>query len=68
MIGQAMKRNTDLLYSLTDFDLSSNPQLSLDPQGTLVFIQEPHTIASLNLSKCGLNFDVVSRSSMRGVV
>ena len=55
-----MKRNSDLLYSLTHFDISANPQLGLDPQGTLVFIQEPQTIASLNLSKCGLNFDLVS--------
>ena len=60
LIGQSMKRNSDLLYSLTHFDLSANPQLGLDPQGTLVFIQEPQTIASLNLSKCGLNFDLVS--------
>lgn len=60
MIAQSMKNNPDLLYSLTHFDLSANPQLGLDPQGTLVFIQEPQTIATLNLSKCGINFDVVS--------
>ena len=65
MLAQSMKKNQDLLYSLTHLDLSANPLLSSDPQGALVFIQEPQTIATLNLSKCGLNFDVVSELSTK---
>lgn len=46
-------------YSLVDLDLSGNP-LGPDPQAALTFIQEPNTIAVLNLSKCGINFEFVS--------
>ena len=33
--------------------------LGPDPQGALTFLQEPNTIARLNLSKCGINFEFV---------
>ena len=57
-LAQAMKKNQDLLYSLTHYDLSDNP-IGPDSQAALGFIQEPQTITVLNLSKCGLNFDLV---------
>ena len=54
-----MKQNQDLLYSLTHFDLSENP-LGPESQGPLVFLKEPQTVTTLNLSKCSLNFELVS--------
>ena len=60
LIANAMKQNQDLLYSLTHFDLSENP-LGPDSQGPLVFLKEPQTVTTLNLSKCGLNFELVSK-------
>ena len=52
-------------YSLVYLDLSGNP-LGPDPQGALGFIQEPQTIATLNLSQCGLNFEFVVPVLNRG--
>lgn len=57
-LAQAMKKNQDLLYSLTHYDLSDNP-IGPDSQAALSFIQESQMITVLNLSKCGLNFDLV---------
>jgi len=53
-----MKQNRTMQYSLVHLDLSGNP-LGPDPQGALTFLQEPNTIARLNLSKCGINFELV---------
>ena len=59
LVANAMKQNQDLLYSLTHFDLSENPLG--ESQGPLVFLKEPQTVTTLNLSKCGLNFELVSQ-------
>ncbi|XP_011408682.2 PREDICTED: F-actin-uncapping protein LRRC16A-like, partial [Amphimedon queenslandica] len=60
-----MKQNQDLLYSLTHLDLSENP-LGPESQGPLVFLKEPQTVTTLNLSKCGLNFELVFPILLRG--
>ena len=58
-MANCMKQNKNMQYSLVDLDLSGNP-LGPDPQAALTFIQQPNTIAVLNLSKCGINFEFVS--------
>ena len=60
-----MKQNKNMQYTLVHFDLSGNP-LGPDPQGALGFIQEPQTIATLNLSQCNLNFEFVAPVLNRG--
>lgn len=60
-----MKQNKNMQYTLVDFDLSGNP-LGPDPQGALSFVQEPQTIATLNLSQCNLNFEFVVPVLNRG--
>ena len=60
-----MKQNKNMQYTLVHFDLSSNP-LGPDPLGALAFIQEPQTIATLNLSQCNLNFEFVVPVLNRG--
>ena len=56
-----MLNNKLMKNSLVHLDLSSNP-LGPDPQGSLGFLKEPQTIATLNLSNCGLSFEFVSPS------
>ena len=60
-----MKQNKNMQFTLVHFDLSGNP-LGPDPQGALAFIQEPQTIATLNLSQCNLNFEFVVPVLNRG--
>ena len=45
--------------------MSGNP-LGPDPVGALAFIQEPQTIATLNLAQCNLNFEFVVPVLTRG--
>lgn len=65
LLAQSMKQNKNMQFSLVHLDLSSNP-LGPDPQGSLTFIQDPQTIATLNLSKCNLNFEFVLPVLNRG--
>ena len=65
LLAQSMKQNKNMQFTLVHLDLSSNP-LGPDPQGSLAFIQEPQTIATLNLSKCSLNFEFVLPVLIRG--
>ena len=58
-LANSMKQNKHMQYSLVSLDLSGNP-LGPDPHGALAFLQEPQTIAQLNLSKCNLSFEFVS--------
>lgn len=60
-----MMANKFMQHSLVHLDLSANP-LGPDPQGALGFLKDPQTVATLNLSNCGLNFEFVSVSYIVG--
>ncbi|CAI8056021.1 F-actin-uncapping protein LRRC16A [Geodia barretti] len=64
-LANCMLNNKLMKNSLVHLDLSSNP-LGPDPQGSLGFLKEPQTIATLNLSNCGLSFEFVTPVLMRG--
>ena len=54
-----MMANKLMKNSLVHLDLSSNP-LGPDPQGSLGFLKEAQTVATIKLSNCGLSFEFVS--------
>ena len=64
-LANNMKQNRHMQYSLVHLDLSGN-LLGPDPLGGLAFLQDPQTVATLNLARCNLQLDTVVPVLIRG--
>ena len=59
MLANSLKENKHMVVTLSTLNLSGN-SFGPDSQGALSFLAEPNAVATLQLARCGIPFDLVS--------